>query len=88
MHIHSLTLSGFKSFSGTTTMTFHDHVNVVVGPNGSGKSNIFSAIAFVLQPTNLVQAQKMALFHQNDNTSVQSAFVEIKLDNRDGYSPE
>lgn len=88
MHIHSLTLSGFKSFSGTTTLNFHDHVNVVVGPNGSGKSNVFAAIAFVLQPTNLVQAQKMALFHQNDRTSVQSAFVEIKLDNRDNRIPD
>lgn len=49
MHLHSLHLSGFKSYPTPTTLTpFHPHFNAITGLNGSGKSNLLDAICFVL----------------------------------------
>ncbi len=48
MHLHSLTLRGFKSFASATTFEFTPGINAVVGPNGSGKSNIVDALAWVM----------------------------------------
>src|SRR5438067_8636508 len=48
MHLKSLTLRGFKSFAGTTTLQLEPGMTCVVGPNGSGKSNVVDAIAWVL----------------------------------------
>lgn len=48
MHLHSLTLRGFKSFASATTFEFTGGINAVVGPNGSGKSNIVDALAWVM----------------------------------------
>jgi len=47
VHLHSLTLRGFKSFASATTFEFTPGINAVVGPNGSGKSNIVDARAWV-----------------------------------------
>ena len=61
MFLRSLTLSGFKSFAETTTLTFEPGVTVVVGPNGSGKSNVVDAIAWVLgaQGPRALRGQRM-----------------------------
>ncbi|WP_420444449.1 chromosome segregation SMC family protein [Candidatus Poriferisodalis sp.] len=61
MFLRSLTLSGFKSFAETTTLTFEPGVTVVVGPNGSGKSNVVDAIAWVLgaQGPRTLRGQRM-----------------------------
>ena len=48
MHLHSLTLRGFKSFASATTFEFTPGINAVVGPNGSGKSNVLDALAWVM----------------------------------------
>src|SRR6201996_1360919 len=48
MHLKSLTLRGFKSFAGSTTLQLEPGLTCVVGPNGSGKSNVVDAIAWVL----------------------------------------
>src|SRR5690606_39651167 len=38
--LKSITLHGFKSFAGRTTLELPKGIAAVVGPNGSGKSNI------------------------------------------------
>ncbi len=46
--LKSITLHGFKSFAGRTTLELPKGIAAVVGPNGSGKSNIADAIRWVL----------------------------------------
>ncbi|MGO1523932.1 MAG: chromosome segregation protein SMC [Nesterenkonia sp.] len=48
MHLKTLTVRGFKSFSSATTFEFEPGVTAVVGPNGSGKSNVVDALAWVM----------------------------------------
>jgi len=48
MRLHSLELTGFKSFSKKTNLEFEHPVVSIVGPNGSGKSNVVEAFRFVL----------------------------------------
>ena len=48
MRFHKLEMTGFKSFSDKTSVTFERGMTAVVGPNGCGKSNISDAIRWVL----------------------------------------
>jgi len=48
VRIHSLTLTGFKSFPDETRFTFPGDVCAIIGPNGCGKSNIVDGILWVL----------------------------------------
>ena len=48
MFISKVKLSGFKSFSDETTLSFDHDLNGIIGPNGSGKSNIVEAIKWVM----------------------------------------
>jgi len=48
LKIEKMKISGFKSFSDTTEVSFPDGITAVVGPNGCGKSNIGDAINWVL----------------------------------------
>ncbi len=48
MHLKSLELFGFKTFSRKTVIDFPHGFMAVVGPNGSGKSNLTDAIRFCL----------------------------------------
>ena len=48
MRLHSLELSGFKSFARKTTLSFRAPITAIVGPNGSGKSNTAESFRFAL----------------------------------------
>jgi chromosome segregation protein len=48
LKIEKMKISGFKSFSDSTEVSFPDGITAVVGPNGCGKSNIGDAINWVL----------------------------------------
>ena len=40
MHLEDVDISGFKSFSEETNMSFQPGIGVIIGNNGVGKSNI------------------------------------------------
>ncbi len=48
MRLHTIKLSGFKSFADPTTFNLPGRLVGVVGPNGCGKSNIMDAVRWVL----------------------------------------
>jgi len=89
MHLKSLTLKGFKSFSERTRLDFGPGVSVVVGPNGSGKSNVTDAVLWAMgeQSPLAVRGQSMqdVIFGGGRGVQARSAAeVEIVLDNADG----
>eukprot|EP00871_Galdieria_phlegrea_P005779 jgi/Galph1/689/GphlegSOOS_G5386.1 len=89
MHIHSIVLSGFKSYRDTVVINeLSPGHNVIVGRNGAGKSNFFDAIRFVLSDaySNLRNNDRNALLHEG-TYKVPSAYVEITFDNSDGRLP-
>ncbi len=92
MFLRSLTLSGFKSFADTATLTFEPGVTVVVGPNGSGKSNVVDAIAWVLgaQGPRALRGQRMddVVFAGTDRrTALGRAQVTLVVDNESRTLP-
>ena len=92
MFLRSLTLSGFKSFAETTTLTFEPGVTVVVGPNGSGKSNVVDAIAWVLgaQGPRTLRGQRMddVVFAGTDRrVALGRAQVTLVIDNESQTLP-
>src|ERR687892_2382460 len=48
MRLERLEISGFKSFSDRSELSFDEGVTAIVGPNGCGKSNVADAITWVL----------------------------------------
>ena len=47
-YLEDVNISGFKSFSEKTSMSFKPGIGVIVGNNGVGKSNILDAIVWAL----------------------------------------
>ncbi len=62
LRLDRMELSGFKSFSDRTELSFPEGITAVVGPNGCGKSNIGDAINWVLgeQSAKLLRGKQMA----------------------------
>src|SRR6195952_2772121 len=92
MHLKSLTLRGFKSFAGSTTLQLEPGLTCVVGPNGSGKSNVVDAIAWVLgeQGAKALRGGKMedVIFAGTaDRPPLGRAEVTLTIDNSDGALP-
>ena len=48
MRLERLEISGFKSFSDRSELSFDQGVTAIVGPNGCGKSNVADALTWVL----------------------------------------
>ncbi len=48
VHVKSVELTNFKSFSGTSRVPLLEGFTVISGPNGSGKSNLLDSLLFCL----------------------------------------
>ncbi|KAI8799563.1 RecF/RecN/SMC protein [Cladochytrium replicatum] len=86
MHIHQITIHGFKSYKDQTVIEpFSPKHNVVVGRNGSGKSNFFWAIRFVLGDaySSMTRETRQSLLHEGTGPATLSAYVEVTFDNSD-----
>ena len=53
IYIEDINITGFKSFSEKTGMSFKPGIGVIVGNNGVGKSNILDAIVWALGENDL-----------------------------------
>ena len=89
MHLHSISMKGFKSFPQRTKLEFGTGVSVIVGPNGSGKSNITDAVLWALgeQSPLAVRGQLMkdVIFAGGHGVAGSNAAeVEVVIDNSDG----
>ena len=92
MHLKTLTLKGFKSFSEPASIRLERGVTAVVGPNGSGKSNVVDAVAWVLgaQAPSAVRSARMedVIFAGTDlKPALGRAEVSLTIDNSDGALP-
>ena len=88
MRLHSIKLSGFKSFADTTSLGFPAQVAGVVGPNGSGKSNIVDAIRWVLgerSARELRGGQISDVIFNGSNTRQASSVARIDLHFENAY---
>ncbi len=92
MHLKSIDLVGFKSFTDKTKISLEPGISCIVGPNGSGKSNVADAIRWVLgeQSARNLRGNKLedVIFAgSKKRKSVGMAEVTLTLDNSDGFLP-
>ena len=90
LKLHSLEISGFKSFLDPVRVQFADGITAIVGPNGCGKSNLTDAINWVLgeQSAKSLRGAKMEdiIFNGSDKRKpVGMAEVYLNLACDDGY---
>ncbi len=101
MRLDRLQISGFKSFSDRSELSFDEGVTAIVGPNGCGKSNVADALTWVLgeQSAKSLRGEKMedVIFSGSDaRKPTGAAEVKLKLsgvimppslDREAGYQP-
>lgn len=91
MHIDSIILDGFKSYSTRTVIgPFDPHFNAVTGLNGSGKSNVLDSLCFCLGISDLscVRANKLDdLIYKQGQAGITKATVTVVLNNKSHPSP-
>ncbi|RXM92344.1 Structural maintenance of chromosomes protein 2 [Acipenser ruthenus] len=85
MHIKSIIIEGFKSYTQRTEIKGFDPLfNAITGLNGSGKSNILDSICFLLGISNLTQVHAsnlQDLVYKNGQAGITKATVSITFDN-------
>jgi chromosome segregation protein len=84
MRLDRLEISGFKSFSDRSELSFDQGVTAIVGPNGCGKSNVADALTWVLgeQSARSLRGDKMedVIFSGSDaRRPTGAAEVRLKL---------
>ena len=92
MYVKNLTMRGFKSFAGATTLRLEPGITAIVGPNGSGKSNVVDALAWVMgeQGAKSLRGGKMedVIFAgTSGRPPLGRAEVALTIDNSDGALP-
>lgn len=90
IRLHSLKLTGFKSFPDEVELAFPGKVSAIVGPNGCGKSNLVDAILWVLgeQSPTLMRLKQMGDVVFNGAASrpaAGAAEVTLVLQSDDGH---
>ncbi|RZS57013.1 chromosome segregation protein SMC [Sphaerotilus mobilis] len=88
MRLHSIKLSGFKSFADPTHFQLPGQLVGVVGPNGCGKSNIMDAVRWVLGESKASElrgeSMQDVIFNGSGNRKPAGrASVELVFDNTD-----
>ncbi|WP_442762836.1 chromosome segregation protein SMC [Malikia spinosa] len=88
MRLHTIKLSGFKSFAEPTTFSLPGQLVGVVGPNGCGKSNIMDAVRWVLGESKASELRGESMQDVIFNGTTQRkpasrASVELVFDNAD-----
>src|SRR6185503_2943575 len=88
MRLHSIKLSGFKSFAEPTNFQLPGQLVGVVGPNGCGKSNIMDAVRWVLGESKASElrgeSMQDVIFNGSGNRKPASrSSVELVFDNAD-----
>jgi len=101
MRLERLEISGFKSFSDRSELSFDEGVTAIVGPNGCGKSNVADALTWVLgeQSAKSLRGEKMedVIFSGSDarkptgaaevRLKLSGVIVPPSLDKEVGYEP-
>ena len=82
MRLQRLEITGFKSFSDRSELSFDRGVTAIVGPNGCGKSNVADAIVWVLgeQSAKSLRGDRMedVIFSGSDSRKPNAA-AEVRL---------
>ncbi len=79
VYIKTIKLIGFKSFGNLSYFTFDKKFTCLIGPSASGKSNIFNAIEFALDSSNLVQTESKNVLYQGNKDKKAKNFIEISF---------
>ncbi len=88
MRLHSVRISGFKSFADQVTFKMDVPVLCVVGPNGCGKSNIVEAMTWVMGESraSMMRGESMqnVIFNGSSKRKPMDwCSVEMRIDNTD-----